>query len=1041
MTVINLWGGGLTHDGLRVNAKLTGVTSAQLAVDTDPHFGNPTMFGPDTPTAQGVVDIAASALDPGSTYFYAIEEDGNLAPGGLVTDGTSGDYATTPDDASLDIIGDLDVRAEVTIDDWTAAAPDGVRATLLGKWVTTGGQRSYFLGVENDGRLSLFWSTTGANSVLPMSTVSVPITSGKLAVRATLDADNGAAGNDVTFYTADAITGSWTQLGSVVTTAGATTIFSGTAEASLAAVDGGTGRPFAGTIHAAEIRNGIDGVVVTDPFPALAPIDAASFTDTTGKTWTVQGTAQIFSTTGQFRTAPAPAGSVGSFSFIASGDAGLSPDFPDTTGNVLATDRVSNAPTFDTIREHPSGPLFFLHAGDLHYYDLGSGSHGITGGGSLANYRRAFDDVLLQSRQHELYHNMPLVYMWDDHDYGPNNSDGTLSTKQNGADVYRERVPSYSLDDSGAIYHSFQIGRVLFVVWDCRFYRSPNSDPDGPSKTMLGAAQKVWFTNLLNTSTADALVVVSSIRWINGGSDSWPGFMTERQELADLLISTGWSDRMVMMNADIHANAFDSGANNLWGGFPVYVVGSIDATPFDPGAGSYDVGASQSRTQYGTFSVNDSGASITITAQAYTAAAATFSHQLVIDTGPEPPEPPPPEPGLPTIAVSEIRTEVTWLSCDLATGRIIAELPNLVGQVSRVLGAYTSSSLRLPIPTVGHSGLSLIQKAALVEQLSTPAETMLVAVVNNVPIWAGIPLVRRGGTPAQAEFSAVSLEGYFRRRFVRDHSWTQQDESSVILTGLVEDAQDIPGVGVGISLLVDAPATGTLRTRTYHYSDHATVYERLRELMGVIEGPEWTIDIDWTDTTETAVAKIFRARKRIGITEESPPAVFQTTEQSIFSSIGSSNAIYTYTEDRTEGRYGNYQVAYAVGEGDDQPVSDPAIDTVALAAGKPIFERHWMPSSSITQVGTLNDHAAAGLDRLANGTNVFKIDAVWSQYPRYGVDWKIGDDIGWDLTGHRHPAGTVGKGRCIGFELDMQAGTIAPLLLTPGREVVTDDGN
>src|SRR5690606_10279732 len=43
-------------------------------------------------------------------------------PAGLVLDATSGDYASTPDHASLDITGDIDIRAHLTVSSWQAAS-------------------------------------------------------------------------------------------------------------------------------------------------------------------------------------------------------------------------------------------------------------------------------------------------------------------------------------------------------------------------------------------------------------------------------------------------------------------------------------------------------------------------------------------------------------------------------------------------------------------------------------------------------------------------------------------------------------------------------------------------------------------------------------------------------------------------------------------------------------------------------------------------------------------------------------------------------
>src|SRR5690606_4041925 len=190
------------------------------------------------------------------------------------------------------------------------------------------------------------------------------------------------------------------------------------------------------------------------------------------------------SVTGQLLTDPV-AGAAASFVIGVCGDAGLSPTYPGVTGS--ATNRLSNHPIFDALRERALAEDWrrLAHLGDACYYDLGSGNHGLSSSATAAQYRGMWDDVLAQPRQAQLYREVPWVYAWDDHDFGPNNSDSTSPGRDNACTVYRERVPSYDLPaGSGAnpIYHSFVIGRVLFVVSDVRADREPGV-------TMLGSAQ------------------------------------------------------------------------------------------------------------------------------------------------------------------------------------------------------------------------------------------------------------------------------------------------------------------------------------------------------------------------------------------------------------------------------------------------------------------------------------------------------------------------------------------------------------------------
>lgn len=376
---------------------------------------------------------------------------------------------------------------------------------------------------------------------------------------------------------------------------------------------------------------------------------------------------------------------------------------------------------------------------------------------------------------------------------------------------------------------------------------------------------------------------------------------------------------------------------------------------------------------------------------------------------------------VPEVGQARITTRMVWLGCDLITGGVIAELHDITGSVSRLLGAYASAQLTVPIPLdpTGRAPL------ATVVQATRPAETMIVAVVNDLPIWAGIPLPRERGTDAEMPLGCVTLEGYLDRRYVGDHDLIDVDES-VIFSALIEEA-NIEGIG----LVIDAPPTGRTRTRTFRDHDDATTYQRLQELSQVRDGPEWTVDLDWLDADENVVRKIARMRPRLGVAAEPPAALFRTSAASVFSGRGGSEARYTYREDFTDGRYANHILPVGSGEGEDRVQGEAARDEAALAAGRARWEMRVRPSTSITDVNLLTEYGQAELARRRNGALTWKIEARWDAWPRYGIDWRPGDDIAWELVGHGHPQGVTGQGRAIGVEIDPQKGTLSPILLDP----------
>lgn len=223
--------------------------------------------------------------------FYDAFDRAYPSAGTLSLTGEEQSYASTPDNAALDITGDIDLRVNTTTT-W-----GGTQQGLIGKWTFTGDQRSYLFTVEANGRLRLFRTTDGtaATQTSLTSTVAVPITSGRLGVRVTLDVNNGAGEHTATFYTSTAsgITGPWVQLGSPVTVAGTITNFSSTSPVEVGSWDFGTNGMMTGQIHYAQVRNGIMGSIVATPDFSAQSAGTTVFVDAAGRTWTVGAEAEI----------------------------------------------------------------------------------------------------------------------------------------------------------------------------------------------------------------------------------------------------------------------------------------------------------------------------------------------------------------------------------------------------------------------------------------------------------------------------------------------------------------------------------------------------------------------------------------------------------------------------------------------------------------------------------------------------------------------------------------------------------------------------
>lgn len=204
-------------------------------------------------------------------------------------------YVSTPDAASLDITGDIDIRIDVDLPTWRATSQE-----LVTKWTTTGNQRSYAFYLTASGKPAFVWSPNGTTVKAWNSSNPLPFTSGRYGLRVTLDVDNGAGGSTLNFYysTTPGLAGPWILYEIPrVDVVGTTSIFAGTGILAIGDNPNSdrSGSTIRGKIYSAEVRNGIGGTVVANPDFTIQTHGATSFADTAtpAKTWTLNGTVSV----------------------------------------------------------------------------------------------------------------------------------------------------------------------------------------------------------------------------------------------------------------------------------------------------------------------------------------------------------------------------------------------------------------------------------------------------------------------------------------------------------------------------------------------------------------------------------------------------------------------------------------------------------------------------------------------------------------------------------------------------------------------------
>jgi alkaline phosphatase D len=151
-------------------------------------------------------------------------------------------------------------------------------------------------------------------------------------------------------------------------------------------------------------------------------------------------------------------------------------------------------------------PDFYVHTGDIEYYDKQE-PYAMTEELMWFTWDRLFALPL----QRQFWSEVTTYFMKDDHDALKNDaypgmSYGTVSWER-GLEIFdKEQFPT-----NDKPYKTIRWGKDLQIwITEGRNYRSKNSAPDGPDKTIFGKEQKQWLFNTLKESDATFKIVINA---------------------------------------------------------------------------------------------------------------------------------------------------------------------------------------------------------------------------------------------------------------------------------------------------------------------------------------------------------------------------------------------------------------------------------------------------------------------------------------------------------------------------------------------------
>ncbi|NMO13555.1 alkaline phosphatase family protein [Pyxidicoccus fallax] len=175
----------------------------------------------------------------------------------------------------------------------------------------------------------------------------------------------------------------------------------------------------------------------------------------------------------------------------------------------------------------------------------------------------------------------PTFAVWDDHDYGPNDEDGTFAQKAVAREAYADLYPHPPFAGDG-INHTFNWGGVQFFMMDDRWGRDcPKNPPAGHTPQMYGATQFTWLKTELKASNATFKVIV------NGSTLGNACWGTQKQALFDF-IADNKIGGVLFVTGDIHRSLLTD--RTPAGGYPLYeLISSGIGSPSTPAEWSFGI--------------------------------------------------------------------------------------------------------------------------------------------------------------------------------------------------------------------------------------------------------------------------------------------------------------------------------------------------------------------------------------------------------------------------------------------------------------------
>ena len=178
----------------------------------------------------------------------------------------------------------------------------------------------------------------------------------------------------------------------------------------------------------------------------------------------------------------------------------------------------------------------------------------------------------------------PQSAIWDDHDYGSNNSDGSFKNKEVGIKVFQSFWPApYQEDQQEGNYFTLSDEHAKYYYLDDRFFKSEDF-----SEGMFGAKQMDWLKEELTNSDKTFNIIISGSQMINdiGNQERFPEFKNEFNSFFEFL-NKEQIQGIIFLSGDVHYSALYQRDDLL--SYPVHEFTCSPLSSFPNKVGKKDV--------------------------------------------------------------------------------------------------------------------------------------------------------------------------------------------------------------------------------------------------------------------------------------------------------------------------------------------------------------------------------------------------------------------------------------------------------------------